>query len=62
MKKKKTIKKSKEQVGESQMTPKEIYAGCEKWFKIIHSLNLSREVLKDDDAVEAILREKGYVK
>ena len=62
MKKKKTIKKSKEQVGESQMTPKEIYAGYEKWFKIIHSLNLSREVLKDDDAVEAILREKGYVK
>lgn len=64
MRKKKTVKKRTEQVGESGLTPtpEEIYAGCEKWFKIIDSLNLPNEVLEDNAAVDAILREKGYVK
>lgn len=51
MKKKKTIKKSKEQVGESQVSASDVIAGWEKWRKIIHSLHLPEEVLDDDDAL-----------
>ena len=62
MSKKKTIKKSKGRIDESQMTPDEIYAGCEKWFKIIHSLHLPSEVLNDRNQMEAILKERGLWK
>ena len=44
------------------MSASEIIAGLEKWRKIIHSLHLPEEVLDDEDAIDAILREKGYVK
>lgn len=63
MSKKKTTKKSQEQI--TTPTPEEIYAGCEKGCKIIRSLNLPddvlNDVLDDDDALDAILRERGYV-
>ena len=49
MSKKMNNKKSKKRIDESEITPtqEEIYAGCEKWFKIIHSLHLPIEVLRD---------------
>ena len=45
-----------------EATPDEIYDGCDHWFKIIHSLHLPKEVLEDNAAVDAILRERGSVK
>ncbi len=60
MKKKKTIKKSKEQVGESQVSASDVIAGWEKWRKIIHSLHLPEKVLDDDDAFDAAMKEGGY--
>lgn len=59
---KKKSNESQKPIGESQMSASEVIAGWKKWRKIIRSLNLPDEVLDDDDAVEAILREKGYVK
>ena len=62
MSKKTNNKKSKERIDESQMSASEVVAGWKKWRTIIRSLNLPIEVVEDDDALDAILREKGYVK
>ena len=53
---------NKEPIDESEMTPDDIYDGCEKWFNIIHSLHLPSEVLNDSNKMEAILREMGVRK
>ena len=62
MSKRTNNKKSKERIDESQMSASEVVAGWKKWRTIIRSLNLPIEVVEDDDALDAILREKGYVK
>ena len=59
---KKKSSESKERIDEPQMSASEVIAGWEKWYTIIKSLNLPIEVVEDDAALEAILRERGYVK
>ena len=60
MKKKKPVKKKIERSGESPMSASEVIAGWEKWRKIIHSLRIPEEVLDDDDAFDAAMKERGY--
>ena len=62
MSKKKTNEKNKERIDESQMSASEVIAGWKKWYTIIKSLNLPIEVVEDDKALEAVLRERGYMK
>ena len=62
MNKKTSNEKSKERIDESEIDWSGFGDTCNKWYEIIHSLNLPDEVVEDDDALEAILRERGYVK
>lgn len=53
---------NKEPVDESEIDWSGLGEACNKMYEVIHSLHLSEDVLNDDDALDAILREKGYLK
>ena len=57
---KKKRNESKARIDESEIDWSGFMDECEKWRKIIHSLHLPEEILDDDDAFDAAMKERGY--